>query len=185
MLGPKSRVLAVGEQAPTLHERPVFGLPVRIPDPGGRRVALIFGRHLGSPLCRQLMEDMQRRVERCELQDTLLALVTRSGLELARDAVPRRHALFPVLVDADRRLHQAWGVGKDRLLLRSLLRAPQGLPALAQAALRHGQGLPDGCLVQRSAAFLVSDEGTLLSVWYGRGLADLPDLDALLGFAST
>ena len=183
MLG--SKKLTRGEQAPVFRLRPVFGPPVQVPDPSGRRVALIFGRHLGSPLCRQLMEDMRRRVERCELEDTLLVLVTRSGLDLARDAVPRNHVLFPVLVDADRHLHQAWGVGKDRLLLSSLLRAPRGLPTLARATLRHGQGLPDGCLVQRCAAFLVSAEGRLLSVWYGLGLADLPDLDALLGASTT
>ncbi len=162
--------LSAGDLAPSFERRPVFGTAVRIPPAAGRSVLLIFARHLGSPVTVEFIRRLQDVVEELQLASIDPVLVTRSPLARARDAVPRRHLLFRMLVDPDGELFDTFGVG-DVGLAPSLV----GLPGLLRLLAEHGQGVVEGSLLQGCAAFLVASGGRLRWTWYASGAFEITD----------
>jgi hypothetical protein len=99
----------------------------------------------------------------------------------ASDFVPRRHLLFPLVVDPERRLGRIYGIQEDRWLARTL-----GSPAVllgAARAWRHGHGPFDGPERQLPADFVVGMDGRLAWARYARSLAAAPDVDGLMACA--
>jgi peroxiredoxin len=106
--------------------------------------------------------------------------VIRSTLEQARDFIPREHVRFPVLVDATGATFDAWEVGTDRLLVRTLLDALRPRAARALASGWWGAvGRPAGPVGQLGAWFVVGRDGRLRYAAYGRSAMDAADPEAL------
>jgi peroxiredoxin len=170
-------MLEIGQPAPTFSVQPVFGLPVSL---GGRPVVVLFLRSLSGSLARAAIAEATLALPRIESAGGAMIAFTRCDLTLARDIVPRNHVLFPVAVEPDDTRFTAWGVGRDRGLVRSLaaLPRPSTLRALA-TALPLGRGRPDGGVDQLPAEFVVGADGRLRYARYGRTIFDLPDAEAL------
>ena len=170
-------MLSVGDPAPAFTVRPVFGLPVSI---GGKPVAVLFLRSLSGSLARAAIVEVTKALPRIEAAGGQLVAFTRCDLTLARDLVPRSHVLFPVVVEPDGARFDAWGVGRDKGLARSL--AALALPTTwttLSTALPLGRGRPDGGYDQLPAEFLVGADGRVRYARYGRTIFDLPDAEAL------
>ncbi len=179
-------MLQVGDTAPTLTLRPIFGLTQPVPPgAGGAPLVLCFVRPLASAFSRAAMAAIQERYADFDRAGVPLYVITRTDLTQARDFVPRYHVLAPVVVDQDGSLHDRFGVGVDRGLGRSLagLASPATLRS-ALDALQHGHGKPHPLITQLGAQFVVAPDGRLAMASYDRTIFDLPDLDALLACAS-
>lgn len=175
-------MLTPGETAPAFDARPLFGLPVQIPPPSGKRpVVLCFVRDFASPFGRAAMASIQARYGDFDRQGIALIVLTRSELTRARDFVPRMHVLAPVIVDVDGDIFKRYGIGSDRMLkgtARSLLR-PGGLEAIRQA-ISHGQGPRHEGATMLPASFVVAADGRIALAQYDQSITASPDLDALL-----
>lgn len=184
-------LLLLGERVPSFERQPVFGLPVQVPDPEGRPVALVFLRSLGCPLTREAVFRMQDREGDFHLAGARLAAFTPSPLAVGRDFVPRNHLLYPLVCDPAAQgeplgpLYRAWQVGRDTAFRRSLVDLPGTLASrrvLRQLGTVAGRGFgplagpPD----LTPAAFLVDGKGRLAWVQYGSRVYDLPDIPGLL-----
>ncbi|RME20990.1 MAG: hypothetical protein D6798_19170 [Deltaproteobacteria bacterium] len=179
-------MLHVGDAAPTVTLRPIFGLARSVPPAAGEGpLVLCFVRPFASPFSRAVMAAIQARYADFDRVGVQLMVVTRTDLAEARDFVPRYHVLAPVVVDVDGALHDRFGVGVDKGLVRSL--AGLASPATVRTAvdaLRHGHGRPHPRITQLGAQFVVGPDGRLAMVHYDRTIFERPDLDALLACAS-
>lgn len=170
-------MLSVGDVAPAFSVQPVFGLPVAT---GGRPLAVLFLRSLSGSLARAAIAEATRALPRIEAAGGQMVAFTRCDLTLARDLVPRNHVLFPIVVEPDGARFDAWGVGRDKGLARSLtaLASPATWSTLS-TALPLGRSRPDGAFDQLPAEFLVGADGRVRYARYGRTVFDLPDAEAL------
>ncbi len=170
-------MLSVGDLAPAFTVQPVFGLPVKT---GGRPLAVLFLRSLSGSLARAAIVEATKALPRIEAAGGAMVAFTRCDLTLARDLVPRNHVLFPVVVEPDGARFEAWGVGRDKGLARSIvsLVRPSTLQTLS-AALQLGRARPEGGVDQLFAEFLVGADGRVRYARYGRTIFDLPDAEAL------
>ncbi|MED5371095.1 MAG: redoxin domain-containing protein [Myxococcota bacterium] len=171
-------MFSVGDTPPSVERQPVFGLPVRLPDPE-RTQLVVFVRSLSSPLTREALFQLQARHGDFDVEGVQVVAISDSDLELARDFVPRHHLLYPLITDPEQALFEAWGVGGAKPLsgrLRGL-----GVASIRGAvrALRHGHG-PIERRQLRLPAQLVLKGGRVVHAHYGAHVGELPDLDALL-----
>lgn len=173
--------LAPGALAPGFEQRPVFGLPVVVPPPAP--LALCFVRHLGSPVARDALARLQARFADFDRLGVRLVAVSQTDLRGAQDFVPRHHLLPALLVD-DGTLHDAYGVAALGALASTLSRLRPGAVRQALGSLQHGVGRP-AAVDRLPAEFLIGRDGRIGHARYGRGLHELPDLDALLSAART
>lgn len=166
-----------GDPAPELRGRPISGLPVDLGELlRGGPVVVAFLRPPGS-------RSATRAVARLDpLVDLLVGggviAVTRGDLAAARDWVPRIHARFPVVLDADGSIFAAWGVGRDwkwRALAAAMTPAGRRLAA----TLRPGQAPLRGEDDQAPAEFAIRADGTIARAEIGRDAGHLPSIAAL------
>ena len=165
-------MLRPGDPAPPVQSRPVSGPAVAVPDPGGA-VALVFVGPLGSPLARKTLAEAQARFADFDRRGVRLVAVSSSGLDEARDFVPRHHLLPALVLDPDGAISQRYGVPEARVRLADL----GGLGRLV-GALELGLGRSAAPATQ--AAFGVTRAGRLCDVQVGASPFDAPDLDRLL-----
>lgn len=167
----------IGDQAPAFTVQPVFGLPVST---GGRPLVVLFLRSLSGSIARSVIPAVHTVLPRVEAGGGTIVAFTRCDLTLARDFVPREHVLFPVVVEEDDTRFDAWGVGRDAGLQRSLvaLLTPGGFSS-ALAVLGAGRGRPDGGVDRLAAGFRLAADGRVEQAWYGQTIWELPDLEAL------
>lgn len=174
-------MLQVGDVAPAFRVQPVFGLPVQT---GGRPLVVAFVRPLEGSIARAALHALQAAFPRFDAEGIGVVAFTRCDLTLARDWVPRHHLLLPLVIDDEGRWFDAYGVHRDRALLRSIagLR-PSGLVA-AGRALGEGRNWPAGGGDQLPAEFVVGADGRIRYAHYGRSVLDQPDVEALWAAAT-
>lgn len=174
--------LSVGDAAPAIDARPLFGLPVRTPGAAGGRQALavVFLRALGGGNARSAVRALNASYARFDAAGVQVVGISRTDLVVARDFVPRYHVLFPIVADTDGALSAAWGIGRDRGLVRSfvgLARRPAAL-GNALAAAWEGRSPPEH-VDQLPAEFVVGLDGAVRYARYGTTVWDQPDIEAL------
>ncbi len=169
-------MLRNGDHAPPFRVQPVFGLPVQT---GGRPLVVLFLRSLSGGLARAAIAEAERVLPRLDAAGIGMVAFTRCDLTLARDFVPRQHVLFPIVVEPDSTRFEAWGVGRDRGLARSLVGLRPATVRSALSSLGLGRGRPDGGVDQLPAEFVVGADGRIRHARYGRTIFDLPDVEAL------
>ncbi len=174
-------MLSAGSPAPHFTRKPVFGRPVRIPDPERKRpLVLFFVRSLGSSSGRQALTAIQERYADFDRIGATVVAISESPWEIATDYIPRRLLLFPLISDAEGELFELFGVGTDRMMMGSARHLLMGGHRAALAAMAEGRGLswrPDGRL---GAQFVISPSGELAFAHYASSAFEPPQLDEVL-----
>ncbi|MES2643794.1 MAG: AhpC/TSA family protein [Myxococcota bacterium] len=169
-------MLRPGDPAPAFRVQPVFGLPVQT---GVRPLVVLFLRSLSGGLARAAITEAERALPRLDAAGVGMVAFTRCDLTLARDFVPRQHVLFPIVVEPDNARFDAWGVGRDRGLVRSLVGLRPDTLRTLLASLTLARGRPEGGADLLPAEFLLGADGRVRYARYARTVADLPDVEAL------
>ena len=179
---PQNGPLKAGTSAPEFERRPVFGLPIRVPD-GAKTLVLLFIRHLGDPFARQTLAEVQDRFADFDRLGIKLVAITQTELVTAQDFVPRYHVLCPVINDPEGTLQGQYGIGRDEMLMGTLRGLLGTNLKRVKNALGQGHGRKAGCSRQLSAEFIIEPTGQLVYANYGQSIMDGPDLDELLRIA--
>ncbi|GEM_PF-1159478 len=176
-------MLSVGEIAPQFRVQPVFGLPVDVEEHTSRYpLAICFVSSLGSPLTRQTLADIQARYADFDVLGIQVAAVTRSGLDVARDFVPRHHVLFPILSDPAGELYAQYQVSGHGW--KSAVKAldPRSVRK-AMNSIKLGVGKPERGTTQLPAEFVVAPGGGISYARYGTAVSDILQIEPLLSAA--
>jgi len=144
---------------------------------------------LGCPFAKESLALAQEWFSEFDRLGVTVVAITQSGVELARDFVPRHQLLFPLATDPEGSVHERYEiehVGMEKALMGAL--AERGPHGLLNAVLSHRwlpgtdvQNRPHG---QLPAEFLVSRDGELRYVHYAESICDMPDMEALLACAA-
>lgn len=178
-------LLEAGSNAPALDAKPVFGVPVRIPDDLARGpIALAFVGPLSSPLTRASLNELQAAFAALDRAGVRLVAVSPSSVDEARDYVPRYHLLFPLLLDADRAIARRYGVDADASGLSALAGLRPALLSRALHSLPLGVGFKTQALGARVALFLLDRDGRVRWVSAASGPLQGPDLAGLTAAVS-
>lgn len=170
-------MLCAGEVAPRFELQPVCGLPVRLPDPGARPLALFFLRPFGCPFGRAAAARLQDGLPALDDRGLRVLAITPTPLAVLRDFVPRHHLLFPVYADERALIFDAFGVGSGGGLT-SL--GPRALARMASASLQRGLGALHGHNTRLTADLLIDPNGRVLYASHGATIDAMPDLDAVM-----
>jgi peroxiredoxin len=173
-------MLAIGETAPNFRAQPVFGLPVDVEANTSRYPLVIcFVSGLGNPLTRQTFADLAEKFAEFDVVGIQVAVVTRSGLDVARDYVPRHHVLFPVVSDPSGDLYTQYQVGGQDW--KSAVKAldPRSVRR-AMRSMKLGVGKPERGTMHLPAEFVVAPGGGIAYVRYGTAVNDILNVDTLL-----
>ena len=107
-------MLSVGDVAPPLSVKPVFGLHFDLAERlQSYPVALVFVRYLDDVAARESLAAVQNYYRDFDLHGVHVLAITRSSLDTAWDFVPRYHVLYPVYCDPDGTLFEGNGVAPD------------------------------------------------------------------------
>ncbi|MFT5686669.1 MAG: peroxiredoxin [Myxococcota bacterium] len=182
-------MLKEGDAAPAFSARPIFGYPVEVP--AGLKagpIVLFFVPFLGSPFARRTLALLQERFADFDRRGIRIVAITQTELTAARDFVPRYHLLYPLITDPEGELQSLFDIQEDRYLLssvRSLLSGGSGATGGTGGLMEFGVGWFNGPVRQLGAEFVLDRSGTVRMAHYASGVADVPDLDALLQCASS
>ncbi len=173
-------MLTVGEAAPSFRAQPVFGLPVDVEQHTSRYPLVIaFVSSLGSPLTRQSLAQLQEHYADFDVLGIQVTAVTRSGLDVARDFVPRHHVLYPVLSDPAGELYERYQVTSQGWLTKVKALDPRSVRKAMQS-IKLGVGRPERGTTQLPAEFVVAPGGELVFARYGTHIGDILQIEPLL-----
>lgn len=164
-----------GDMAPPIDAQPVFGLPVRS---GVRPLIVLFVRPLSGGLARAALAEADKALPEVEAAGGAIVAFTVADLTLARDVVPRNHVLVPVIAEPTFARFEAWGLGRDRGLARSLMAIPDAFRAL-KGALPLGRGAPDGGVDRLPGWFVLDRAGVIVHAHYATTIWEIPSREAL------
>ena len=146
-----------------------------------RPLALFFERHLGCPLCREHVADLQRDLPLFDRAGVQVVAITMGNAKQAAAFHNRYQLSFPCLADDAGKAYQAFGLSRGGI-------AAVALPHLSLAGLmtvaRYGVGVPIGDPRQLPGAFVIDRSGIIRLAHRGRDAGDMPDHELAIGAAS-
>ena len=126
------------------------------------RLALIFLRYLGCPICRETLEELSKRYLEIASRGVEVWVFVPSAEEAAREYVQKHKLPYRLISDPDRQIYKLYGVEEDRFYTKTLKHlSGRELLRTAKLTLKHGHGLPEGSERQRLGAFLIDEHGFL------------------------
>jgi peroxiredoxin len=168
-------VIAVGDAAPAFEVRDARGEALSLASLRGKKVVVIFLRHLGCPLCRMELAELKRRRE--EIGAEVIVFVESSDESVAQFA-QRSDVKFHLVADPHKRVYSAYGVERGKL---AAYLAPGALAGALRATFRgHMHGRCEGSELQLPGDFIVDEQGKVSFAHRGRHIADNTPLDTLL-----
>ncbi len=173
-------MLPVGTPLPRLHARPVSGRTVDAQTLGAAHpLALVFLRHAGSSCTRASLSALDAAWDDLERRQVAMVAVIEGTSRAAYDVVPRLKVRFPVVHDADGQFYDAFDVGRDAGLVRTLA-DPRSVGRWLATVARAGHGALGGPIDRRCAAY-VAHGGVITWAWQGRTVVEGLPIEALVG----
>jgi peroxiredoxin len=171
--------LSPGELASPFDLAPISGPRVRT---GRGPLVIAFLRALGGGNARAAVRALNTSFAQFDADGIGVVGFTRTTPEVANDFVPRHHVLFPIVNDPEGRWFDAYGVRRDRALVRSLVGLGPAAARRAITAVWEGRSRPED--PDRLPAYLVlARDGTVSYARYGATIWEQPDVPRLLAEA--
>lgn len=168
----------VGQQAPDVLVRDCQGQEVRLSTLWKDQPAVLFFlRHLGCPCTGEQAAAIRQDAPRFRAAGARVTAITLGPAEAAVKLFAPSEASVSVLVDAEQRAYQAYGLGRGGWWE---LAGPQVWPTALKAILRGRVGRPSGDVRQLAGAFLVDRQGVIRYAHRASHSADFPDHEAML-----
>lgn len=171
-------MIAVGDAAPAFEVRDARGETVSLAALRGRKVVVIFLRHLGCPICRMELAELKRRHGELAAKNAEVIVFVESADESVAEFARRDDVKFRLVGDPDKRVYAQFGVERGKL---AAYFAPGALASALKATVRgHMHGRCEGSELQLPGDFIVDENGRIAFAHRGRHIGDNTPLDALL-----
>ena len=180
---------AVGEAAPDFRLPAAGGGEIALSDYRGRKTPLLwFSKGLFCPFCRRNMARLSQSYADFVALDAEVLQITHNTQKEADVYFRNYHLATPYLCDADRRVHEAYGVVMEKQSLGAM--AENWVTSSAMVAhdlLLHGEKSPPPIPALRMGSFqptqlvvVVDRDGAVRYVWSGGPFDALPTVAELL-----
>jgi peroxiredoxin len=145
------------------------------------KLALIFLRHLGCPLCKMTLEDLQKNLDRFSAKNINTAVVVQSTPARVASYAEKENITFWLVSDLEKKLYQNFEVNPGGI---KEFMAPAALRATVRATLKgHLHGAFEGNEFQVPASFLLGPDSKILYAYYGRDISDFGKVEDILAKA--
>jgi thioredoxin-dependent peroxiredoxin len=134
------------------------------------RVLLLFVRHLGCPLCREILNDLAHAIN--DLGDNCgsIVAVTESTTARVAEFSEKSNIPFHIISNRQKDIFEAYGVGQGGI---GVMLGPSVLAAAVRATFRgHMPGRIEGSELQLPADFVIDRDGKITLAYYGKNIAD-------------
>ncbi len=169
------QLLQVGDIAPQLTAKDVYGNEIVTPAADERFTLLVFLRYAGCPWCNLAIHRLSVEYPLLKRDGCDVVAFVQSPADSVKKNIYGRHNLhppFPIIPDASRKYYDAYGVHNSVVAAaRSIIKVPYWL----RAAFQHGyrQTELDGDLFLVPALFLVNNRtGSIVKSEYGKSFYD-------------
>jgi len=141
-------------------------------------VCLIFLRFLGCPLTRLRIAELEKEIEKYQVNDLRLIVVFESTVDRTQKYMTRKGLSLDILVDEQRKLYDLFDVQPGGVLK---MLNPNVLKKAGEATIKgHMHGAFEGNELQLPAAFIIDKDKTFSYVNYGEHPADTVSTDSIL-----
>ncbi len=162
---------SAGDNAPEFSFTDHTGAEYTYPaDFSSGKLALFFLRHLGCPLCKDKLEELKTAWPDFKEKSITLAVVVQSTPKRVSGYAERVGFPFLLVPDREKRLYELFGLRKGGV--REYM-APSVMGATIRATFKgHMHGRFEGDEFQVPGAFLLSPDGKVVHVHYGKNVSD-------------
>ncbi|MBV1871559.1 MAG: AhpC/TSA family protein [Gammaproteobacteria bacterium] len=141
-------------------------------------VCVIFLRFLGCPLTRLRLAELEKEIEKYEINELKLIVVFESTVARTEKYMTRKGLTMDIIVDEQRKLYDLFDVQPGGL--KTMLN-PNMLKKAGEATIKgHMHGAFEGNELQLPAAFIINKEQKFSYVNYGEHPADAVATDSIL-----
>jgi peroxiredoxin len=171
-------MISVGDAAPAFEVHDARGETISLSSLRGHKVVVIFLRHLGCPICRMELAELQRRHGELAAKNAEVIVFVESADESVAEFAKRDDVKFRLVGDPEKRVYAQWGVERGKL---AAYLAPGAMLTALKATVRgHMHGRCEGSELQLPGDFIVDEEGNVAFAHRGRHIGDNTPLDTLL-----
>jgi len=138
---------------------------------GTQKIALIFSRYFGCPICQLNLRELLARYSEIKSTGVKLLYITQSGEKIAKKFIEENKIPFPVIPSSKEELYIDYGLrimGK-----KAVSQIPEKIKAIREAGIEHGEY--EGWEKQSPGQFVISTEGKIIHEQKG-----WLDIDSLL-----
>lgn len=169
----------VGEKAPEAVFEDHMGKTWRIPDDfRGRRVVLVFLRHLGCPLCLKRIDELKTDFEKFKELGAQLVVFVQSTWERTKKYAEKKAIPFLLVADREKTVYSIYGVEKGGI---GAFLTPSVFKKSLSATLKgYMHGAFEGDELQKPAEFVLDENGMVIWAHYGKDISDSADNDQLM-----
>lgn len=174
--------ISVGETVKPIQLMSIDGKAFRSEDLAGRRYMISFFRFASCPFCNLRMHSLVKRYAELGDDFTIVAIFD-SPLDNLREQTEGHHAPFPVLADETNTYYRQYGIKYS--VLGIFVGMLKRFPSLLKATLMHGYWplKIKGKMHTMPADFLVDEQGTIQTAYYGKDEGDHLSFDIIKQFS--
>lgn len=161
----------------------IYGNKFQLSDHRGKRILLPFSRDVGCSFCNLRVYELTHNHQRWLDQNLEIIAVFSDTSEQVRRSVARHPRPLTMLADPDLDIYNRYGIQHSvAALLKALLfKFPRIIKGLLKGA--RPSNNPHVRIVP--ADFLITEDGRVAEVWYGRDTSDHIPLDEIQRFIDT
>lgn len=138
---------------------------------GTQKIALIFSRYFGCPICQLNLRELLKHCSKIESTGAKILYITQSGEEVAKQVIEENKITFPVIPSSKEELYKEYGL---RMMGRNAVsQIPDKIKAIRKAGIEHGEY--EGWEKQSPGQFVIDTEGKIIHEQKG-----WLDIDSLL-----
>lgn len=173
--------LKVGDLAPNFKAKLWNGETFELSHLKGKKVWLAFFRHAGCPLCNLRVHEMIVKYDQLKEGLNIVAVFQSPASSIAEYA-GKQNPPFPLIADPNEELYKLYKVTSSRFGLIH----PGNLLALIRA-FKKGfiLGRREGTATRVPADFLIEENGTISTAFYGEKVSDHIPFDNVMSFVKT
>ncbi len=168
-----------GSTAPSFEVEDASGKVWKIPEGlEGRRLALVFLRHLGCPLCLRKVDELNADAARFDaLNASIMVIVQGTGARV-KSFSSKKNLKISLVADKEKKIYGMWGVERGGI---GAFLAPKVLKESAKATLKgYMHGKFEGDELQKPADFIIAPDGKIEWAHYGRNVSDSTENEILI-----
>ena len=136
----------------------------------GKKIALIFSRYFGCPICQSDLKILLERKSEIEDKGAKIIYITQSDEKIAREYIEKENITFPVIPSSKDNLYAEYGLGL--MTPETIKQIPNKLKDVMKYGFKHGEY--EGWEKQGPGQFVINEQGIIIHV--SKGCLDIDKL---------
>ena len=130
---------------------------------GDKKIAMIFSRYFGCPICQVDFKELLKRKSEIEGKGAKILYITQSGEKIAKQYIEKENVDFPVIPSSKDELYAEYGLGL--MTSEAVKQIPLKLKDVKKYGFEHGEY--EGWEKQCPGQFVIDENGKIIHALKG------------------